>query len=168
MKVHSTHPTSSQLEAMAEHLQLGQNTVEFISGNQSVQSFIHLFNWNIRLVISDIDGTITRSDVLGHVLPPFGVDWSHPGVTRLFSNISDNGYQFVYLSSRSIAQSGITRAFLETLKQHDHGLPNGARDPNASGTHAFCHDICTCSVSQPHKGMLLALQEQPCEVAGQC
>jgi phosphatidate phosphatase LPIN len=126
VKVHSTHPTSKQLEAMAEHLQLGQNTVEFISGNQTVQSFIHLFNWNIRLVISDIDGTITRSDVLGHVLPPFGVDWSHPGVTRLFSNIADNGYQFVYLSSRSIAQSGITRAFLESLKQKEHGLPNGA------------------------------------------
>lgn len=124
--MHSTHPTSKQLEAMAEHLQLGQNTVEFISGNQCVQSFIHLFNWNIRLVISDIDGTITRSDVLGHVLPPFGVDWSHPGVTRLFSNVAANGYQFVYLSSRSIAQSGITRAFLETLKQQEHGLPNGA------------------------------------------
>lgn len=126
MKVQSTHPTSEQLQAMAEHLQLGQNTVEFSVGGQRVQSFIHLFDWNIRLIISDIDGTITRSDVLGHVLTPLGVDWTHPGVTRLFSNAAANGYQFVYLSSRSIAQSGITRAFLETLRQQDHGLPAGA------------------------------------------
>eukprot|EP00892_Ulva_mutabilis_P011444 jgi/Ulvmu1/8672/UM047_0010.1 len=125
VKVQSTHPTSEQLQAMAEHLQPGQNTVEFSIGSQRVQSFVHLFEWNIRLVVSDIDGTITRSDVLGHVLTPLGVDWTHPGVTRLFSNVSANGYQFVYLSSRSIAQSGITRAFLETLKQQDHALPAG-------------------------------------------
>jgi phosphatidate phosphatase LPIN len=132
---------------MAEHLQLGQNTVEFISGNQTVQSFIHLFNWNIRLVISDIDGTITRSDVLGHVLPPFGVDWSHPGVTRLFSNIAENGYQFVYLSSRSIAQSGITRAFLETLKQQEHGLPNGVfLRHSTSACTTSVHDQCVFTI----------------------
>lgn len=28
-----------------------------------------------RLVISDIDGTITKSDLLGHVLPRVGWDW---------------------------------------------------------------------------------------------
>jgi phosphatidate phosphatase LPIN len=114
---------------MVEHLQLGQNTVEFVIGSQRVQSFIYLFDWNIRLVISDIDGTITKSDVLGHVLTPFGVDWSHAGVTRLFSNIAANGYQFMYLSSRSIAQSGNTRAFLESLKQQGHALPSGTLLP---------------------------------------
>ena len=31
-----------------------------------------------RLVISDIDGTITKSDLLGHVLPRVGWDWCRP------------------------------------------------------------------------------------------
>jgi hypothetical protein len=51
-------------------------------------------------VVSDVDGTITRSDLLGHVLPTLGVDWSHPGITQLFHNIARNGYQIMFLSSR--------------------------------------------------------------------
>jgi hypothetical protein len=47
----------------------------------------------MRLLISDVDGTITRSDLLGHVLPAMGVDWSHAGITELFCNIVGNGYQ---------------------------------------------------------------------------
>jgi phosphatidate phosphatase LPIN len=50
--------------------------------------------------VSDVDGTITRSDLLGHVLPTLGVDWSHPGITQLFHNIARNGYQIMFLSSR--------------------------------------------------------------------
>lgn len=50
--------------------------------------------------MSDVDGTITRSDLLGHVLPTLGVDWSHPGITQLFHNIAGNGYQIMFLSSR--------------------------------------------------------------------
>lgn len=54
----------------------------------------------ISQVVSDVDGTITRSDLLGHVLPTLGVDWSHPGITQLFHNIARNGYQIMFLSSR--------------------------------------------------------------------
>lgn len=63
-------------------------------------AYIYLLRWNTRLVVSDVDGTITRSDLLGHVLPPLGVDWSHPGITQLFHNIDSNGYQIMFLSSR--------------------------------------------------------------------
>ena len=57
-----------------------------------------------RLVISDVDGTITKSDLLGHVLPRVGFDWSHPGINKLFSSIEKNGYHILFLSSRAIAQ----------------------------------------------------------------
>ena len=46
-----------------------------------------------QVVISDIDGTITKSDVLGHIFPAIGKDWAHSGVAQLFSKISRNGYQ---------------------------------------------------------------------------
>lgn len=127
VKVQSTHATPAQLAAMAEHLQTGQNLVEFEANGQRVHAFLYLFDWNIRLVVSDIDGTITKSDVLGHVLPRFGKDWTHEGITRLFANVAANGYQFLFLSSRSIAQSEETRAYLVSLKHQSFAMPAGAR-----------------------------------------
>lgn len=58
-------------------------------------------------MVSDVDGTITRSDLLGHVLPTLGVDWSHPGITQLFHNIARNGYQIMFLSSRCARAWGV-------------------------------------------------------------
>lgn len=78
-----------------------------------------------RLVVSDIDGTITKSDLLGHLLPRVGFDWSHRGVTRLFTNIKANGYVFMFLSSRAIAQASATRDYLHTLNQDGETLPAG-------------------------------------------
>jgi phosphatidate phosphatase PAH1 len=43
------------------------------------------------LVISDIDGTITKSDVLGHVIPAIGGTWAHSGVAELYTRIKNNG-----------------------------------------------------------------------------
>lgn len=53
-----------------------------------------------QVVISDIDGTITKSDVLGHILPVIGRDWAQSGVAQLFSKIRANGYHIMYLSAR--------------------------------------------------------------------
>lgn len=43
-------------------------------------------------MISDVDGTITRSDVLGHVIPAIGGTWAHAGVAELYTRIKNNGY----------------------------------------------------------------------------
>lgn len=42
-------------------------------------------------MISDIDGTITKSDVLGHVIPAIGGQWAHAGVAELYTRIAQNG-----------------------------------------------------------------------------
>ncbi|KAH7730715.1 lipinN-terminal conserved region family protein [Aphelenchoides avenae] len=52
---------------------------------------IYLWHWTDRLVISDVDGTITKSDVLGHVIPAIGGTWAHTGVVELYNKISNNG-----------------------------------------------------------------------------
>lgn len=52
---------------------------------------IYLLKWSERLVVSDIDGTITRSDVLGHVIPAIGGTWAHAGVAELYTRIKNNG-----------------------------------------------------------------------------
>ncbi|KAB2620603.1 phosphatidate phosphatase PAH2-like [Pyrus ussuriensis x Pyrus communis] len=121
-------PTSEQLASLK--LKEGKNTVTFtfftaMLGKQQVDARIYLWKWNTRIVISDVDGTITKSDVLGQFMPLVGVDWSHVGVTHLFSAIKENGYQLLFLSARAISQASLTRHFLFNLKQDGKALPDG-------------------------------------------
>ncbi|CAF4825357.1 unnamed protein product [Rotaria sp. Silwood1] len=134
---HSSHQTtlkktmilsSDQLKCL--NLKLGKNKVEFsvttaLQGTTTVESNIFLFDHMTKFVISDIDGTITKSDVLGHIIPLVGGDWSHDGIAEFFNAIQENGYQFIYLSARAIGQSQITRNFLRNIKQSDRELPVG-------------------------------------------
>ncbi|CAM8998612.1 unnamed protein product [Rhodiola kirilowii] len=127
-KMRSITPTSAQLESLT--LKEGRNIVTFtfstaMLGKQQVDARIYLWKWDARIVISDVDGTITKSDVLGQFMPMVGYDWSHIGVTHLFSAIKENGYQFLFLSARSISQSYLTRQFLFNLKQDGKALPDG-------------------------------------------
>jgi phosphatidate phosphatase LPIN len=67
-----------------------------------------------------------RTDVFGQIFPVFGKDWSHIGVTELFSNIKNNGYQMLYLTARAIGASKITKQYLGALQQESgHKLPDG-------------------------------------------
>uniref|UniRef100_A0A1J3FRU9 phosphatidate phosphatase n=1 Tax=Noccaea caerulescens TaxID=107243 RepID=A0A1J3FRU9_NOCCA len=126
--VRALTPTSEQLASL--DLKDGMNTVTFtfstnIVGTQQVDARIYLWKWNARIVISDVDGTITRSDVLGQFMPLVGIDWSQTGVTHLFSAVKENGYQLMFLSARAISQASVTRQFLVNLKQDGKALPDG-------------------------------------------
>ncbi|XP_059453203.1 phosphatidate phosphatase PAH2 isoform X4 [Corylus avellana] len=126
--VRAMTPTSEQLASM--NLKEGRNTVTFtfstaMLGKQQVDARIYLWKWNTRIVISDVDGTITKSDVLGQFMPLVGIDWSQTGVAHLFSAIKENGYQLLFLSARAISQAYHTRQFLFNLKQDGKALPDG-------------------------------------------
>lgn len=108
-------PTPAQLAALP--LAAGRNTLDFVYGRERLRAYAYVLAPSARVVVSDIDGTVTRSDMLGHVLPRVGLDWSHGGIARLFRDVADNGYHFMYLSSRSIAQAASTRDFLLSLTQ---------------------------------------------------
>lgn len=77
----------------------------------------HIFLWNHddKIVVSDIDGTITKSDVLGHLLPILGKDWAQSGVAQLFTKIKNNGYHFLYLSARAIGKNVSTLQYFYFL-----------------------------------------------------
>ncbi|KAF5758963.1 putative phosphatidate phosphatase [Helianthus annuus] len=127
-QIRTLTPTPEQLASL--NLAEGQNTVTFtfstsVLGTQKVDARIYLWRWDTRIVISDVDGTITKSDVLGQFMPLVGRDWSHIGVTPLFSAIKENGYQMLYLSARAISQASITKQFLFNLKQDGKALPDG-------------------------------------------
>ncbi|XP_074588821.1 phosphatidate phosphatase PAH2 isoform X1 [Curcuma longa] len=127
-KVQSLTPTSEELASL--NLKEGKNVVTFnfstaMLGLQQVDARIYLWKWNTRIVVSDVDGTITKSDVLGQFMPLVGMDWSQTGVAHLFSGIKDNGYQLLFLSARAISQAHLTRQFLFNLKQDGKALPDG-------------------------------------------
>lgn len=120
--------TSDQITSL--NLLEGPNDAVFsvttaYQGTTKCSCTIYLWNWDDKIVISDIDGTITKSDVLGQVLPFLGKDWAQSGVTQLFTKIYENGYKFVYLSARAIGQAGTTRAYLQSVRQGDLCLPDG-------------------------------------------
>ncbi|KAJ1975489.1 lipin Ned1 [Dimargaris xerosporica] len=102
---------------------LGSNEDRLSSAYCSAKIFF--LKSDTQLVISDIDGTITRSDALGHLFTMVGKDWTHTGVAKLYTDIARNGYQIMYLTSRAIGQADTTRDYLRRVTQGPYHLPDG-------------------------------------------
>jgi phosphatidate phosphatase LPIN len=77
---------------------------------------MYLWDHNTRIVISDIDGTVTKSDVLGQIMPRLGRDWSHIGICKFYTSIKANGYEMMYLTSRPIGFADTTREYMKSIK----------------------------------------------------
>lgn len=115
-------PTQEEFERM--RLVPGKNGLEYTlmkdDGEKKVMNaMIYLVTNTDKLIVSDIDGTITRSDMRGHVFNALGCDWSQVGVTKLYSELYSRGYHFVYLTSRSIEAAQGTREYINTLEQKE-------------------------------------------------
>lgn len=54
-----------------------------------------------------------------------GRDWTHTGVAKLYTDIAANGYNILYLTSRSVGQADTTRAYLNGITQEGFKLPKG-------------------------------------------
>ncbi|XP_077941730.1 phosphatidate phosphatase LPIN1 isoform X2 [Gasterosteus aculeatus] len=120
--------TSEQLASL--QLKEGPNDVVFsvttqYQGTCRCHGTIYLWSWDDKIVISDIDGTITRSDTLGHILPTLGKDWTHQGIARLYHKVSLNGYKFMYCSARAIGMADMTRGYLHWVNERGTMLPIG-------------------------------------------
>lgn len=117
--------TSDQLKSL--ELNPGANEVSFQVNQGKAVCNAHMYYWtyNSPIVISDIDGTITKSDALGHVLTMLGRDWTHQGVAKLFTDISNNGYNVMYLTARSVGQADSTRSYLRGIEQDGFKVPMG-------------------------------------------
>ncbi|XP_041080976.1 phosphatidate phosphatase LPIN2-like isoform X1 [Polyodon spathula] len=120
--------TSEQIERL--NLREGANEIVFsvttqYQGTCRCEAAIYLWNWDDRIVISDIDGTITKSDALGHILPQLGKDWTHQGIAKLYHKIHQNGYKFLYCSARAIGMADITKGYLQWVNDRGTVLPKG-------------------------------------------
>ena len=123
--------TENELKAFAEEINtrnlIGKYKIVFIADDcKPVNSYIVIMDYNDKIIVSDIDGTITKSDVRGHVLNGLKImDWTHPGVAKLFTALSKNGYKFIYLSARPIAMINSTRKYIHNVLQDGFKLPEG-------------------------------------------
>lgn len=115
--------TSDQLKAL--DLKAGENSMSFTVNRATCAANMYLWKHETPVVISDIDGTITKSDALGHVLNMIGRDWTHTGIAKLYSDIAQNGYNIMYLTSRSVGQSDTTRAYVNGIVQEGCKMPHG-------------------------------------------
>lgn len=120
--------TSDQLKSLK--LKKGVNTISFsvnsaYQGTATCVAKVFFWDYDIQVVISDIDGTITKSDAMGHLMTMIGKDWTHTGVAQLYTDIANNGYQFLYLTSRAIGQADYTRDYLKKILQGNYQLPDG-------------------------------------------
>lgn len=102
---------------------------------------LNIFSWSIattKLVVVDVDGTITKSTLLGFwqtaVRKDFSPDSCHDGVCQFLSTLSTQSgphqqqqytLSFVYLTNRPITYVEATRGLLTDLRQDSHNLPPG-------------------------------------------
>ncbi|KAG8893182.1 hypothetical protein FRC01_013742, partial [Tulasnella sp. 417] len=118
--------SSDQLKTL--DLQKGANTITFslaATGVAACTAKIFVWEETDRVVVSDIDRTITKSDALGHMFNLIGRDWTHLGVAKLYTGIARNGYKMMYLTSRATGQADSTRDYLKGIKQNNYQLPEG-------------------------------------------
>nr|XP_046264906.1 phosphatidate phosphatase LPIN2 isoform X2 [Scatophagus argus] len=111
-------------------LKEGPNDVTFsittqYQGTCRCEGTIYLWNWDDKVIISDIDGTITKSDVFGQILPQLGKDWTHQGIAKLYHSVAENGYKFLYCSARAIGMADMTRGYLQWVNDGGTILPRG-------------------------------------------
>ena len=112
-------------------LKYGKNTIKFVvsssyQGKQELSCDLYLWNYDDKIVISDVDGTITRTDVIGQLFPLlFGKDWSHKRVVKLYNKIATNGYKILYVTARAVCQHCQTKNYISSLTQDNMHMPDG-------------------------------------------
>ena len=121
-------PSADDLEDL--DLREGRNELGFcVSSAPNTRFTAELWMWpaDTAMVVCDIDGTITRSDVLGYGAHKLGFDAAHSGVCEAFQAIERQGYRTVYVSARPITKAAKTREMLALVGQKESGfeMPRG-------------------------------------------
>ena len=127
------------LATIASSVKSGRNRARYLllhEGDVVAIAPINIFLWSEhdRIIVVDIDGTITKSNVRGVLDTILTTQYQHchPGVCKFFSSLLLVKRQFnqqtrlVYLSSRPITLANTTKKFLSELRQHEEmQLPHG-------------------------------------------
>jgi len=127
--VESITDPSSALKAF---LKPGKNAIRYLLMDEQqllgvAQAHIFLWKYSDSIVVSDIDGTITKSNargILGTIITQQYGKVCHVGICNILSRLSTSS-QVIYVTSRPITLANQTRQFLNNLKQGNETLPDG-------------------------------------------
>jgi phosphatidate phosphatase LPIN len=112
-------PRTEWARALGQVLVAGRNVVRYqLSGNRAlfdIHACIYLWEHTDRIVVCDIDGTVTRSDFLGYSAHLMGYEYTHDGVTDVLNYLHEAGYKILFLTARPITVADRTRDLLQTV-----------------------------------------------------
>lgn len=137
-----TTPPANALNKLP--LRDGKNSIDFrLEDNESTviaSTFLFLWARHDKIVIVDIDGTITRTDAGGVVASSelglrMGLGHCHEGVTEAMAAIESAGYRLLFLTARPITRADATRRYLSFIgSESGVPMPGGALITSALGT----------------------------------
>lgn len=113
------------------------NRISFIMSSTGETIHARLFLWrhDQKCVVSDVDGTITKSDVKGILYTRMGlVHYTHEGISSLYTQIATNGYKFLYLTARPITNIDSVRSYIDGISQLEQRMPLGPVITSPNGT----------------------------------
>lgn len=128
-----------------------QRLVSFLSSSESISSnlvvrslssrevlastplSLHLWSDEDQIIVVDIDGTITKSNIKGAFTSMFLADYTHvhDGICQFLEDLvsstdqNQNRRRVLYLSARPIGTSHLSRLLLQNVQQGQHKLPDG-------------------------------------------
>jgi hypothetical protein len=138
----NSHHDARSLARLASFLKVGRNSARYLllssDGMTLAIAPTNIFLWSDRdrIMVVDVDGTITRSNIRGVVdtILTEQYTYCHDGVCEFLSSLmasssilsSNMNIRLLYLTSRPIGIANTTRKFLSQLRQCDtHQLPEG-------------------------------------------
>jgi phosphatidate phosphatase PAH1 len=100
------------------HLNYGINTITFeLDGYTSISSEIYLFHERDRILVSDMDGTLTKDDIGGLMNNLKNKDYLHDGYYDLINTAYQYGYKIVWLTMRSLPLYAFSKEYIRTHTQ---------------------------------------------------
>lgn len=110
---HPTKLTSEQLKSL--NLKMGKNQLEYTLGDLNLRAEIYLYTDMDKLVISDVDGTLTKNDLGGLYNNYRGNGYLHDGYHELIHGINDNGYKVLWMTMRSLPLYTFSKQYIKTF-----------------------------------------------------
>jgi hypothetical protein len=141
---HTMKPSSQGLQGLMQSLDPNQSShslcFHLLDSTSSVvlgTAEANLFLWtsNDRILVFDIDGTITKSNVRGlwDTVLVDTYDHVHPDIARFLHDVTTAKHHVIYLTSRPMSLLTKTRKFLKTFEQRSITLPIGPIFCNPKG-----------------------------------
>ena len=132
--VYTRTPSSNVLRNF--ELKLGKNIVNCIHLGSNLFREFNIWRYELgqRLVIMDIDGTITKSDVTGYIQTVYlGMfSYIHDGIVPFLNALTEShGYAILYLTARPLGHQRETKQLLERVSDSTgRHLPEGPLFPS--------------------------------------